>query len=86
MTDENESRVPTDRSANHTSRVAVIFVAVLVCYVLSPIPVALGLMRLGIYDHVQTAYETFYAPLAYFVKHVSFLDSFYEWQIRRLLF
>ena len=85
MTDENESREPTDRSANHTSRGAVIFVAVLVCYVLSPIPVAWGLARLGLYNHVQTAYETFYAPLAYLVKHVAFLDSFYEWQVRRFL-
>ncbi len=86
MTHEEKSREPAERSTNHTSRGAVIFVAVLACYILSPIPVAWGLMRLELYDHVQTSYETFYAPLAYLAKRVEFIDSFYEWQIRRFLF
>ena len=82
MTDENQSREPSDRSANHTNRGLVIFVAVLACYVLSPIPVAWGLMKLGLMDHAGTAFETFYAPVGYLAENVEFVGRFYMWQVK----
>lgn len=83
MTDDHTSQATSEREPHHSCRSLVIVFVVLTFYALSPIPIAWGLMRLGLYDHVQTAYETFYAPLAYLVKHIEFLDSFYEWQVRR---
>ncbi len=80
MTDDLESREPSDRSANHTSRGLVIFVVVLVCYVLSPIPVAWGLVRIGVFDRAESAFEMFYAPLGYLAQHFEFVDNFYVWQ------
>ena len=82
MTDENESREPTERSTNHTSRGIGIVFAVLACYVLSPIPVAWGLMKLGQMDHAGTAFETFYAPVGYLAENVEFVGRFYMWQVK----
>ncbi len=80
MTDDNESREPTERSANQTSRGLAVFFAVLICYALSPIPVASGLQRLGVMQHVEPVFETVYAPLEYVAEHVEFVGKFYLWQ------
>lgn len=82
MNDENESREPTERSANRTNHGLAIFFAVMACYVLSPVPVMWGFEKLGIVDRTRTAFETFYAPLGYLAEHCEFVESFYEWQAR----
>ena len=80
-TDESESREPSERSANHTSRGLVIFVVVLMCYVLSPIPIFWGLWKLGVLDRVENAFTTFYAPLTYLADNIEFVGKFYRWQL-----
>lgn len=82
MTDETESCEPSERSANHYGRGLTIFFTLLVCYVLSPIPVLWGIEKLGVHHQADAVFETFYAPLGYLAKHIEFVDRFYKWQCR----
>lgn len=81
MADDNELHGPTEHSANHTSRGLVIFVVVLACYFLSPIPIAWGLERLGVMDHFERVFEIVYAPLESLAERVEIVGKFYRWQI-----
>ncbi|MBC7816859.1 MAG: hypothetical protein IAG10_08240 [Planctomycetaceae bacterium] len=82
MIDDNESREPTERSANHTSRGLTIFFVVLACYALSPVPMAWGLEKLGVMDRAEAAFETFYKPVEYLAVNVVFVGAFYQWQAK----
>lgn len=82
MADESEPRESEKRPVSHTVLGLSVLFAMLVCYVLSPVPVIWGLDRLGIYDRFQTAFETFYAPLISMIDNVEFVSDFYGWQAK----
>ncbi|MFM9961487.1 MAG: hypothetical protein ACKV2Q_09700 [Planctomycetaceae bacterium] len=82
MSDDHESREPSERSANGNCRVALIFVAVLGAYVLSPGPVTWGLKMVGVYDRLESVFRVFYVPLAFLAERFEFISDFYDWQFR----
>ncbi len=80
MTDEFESREPSERSVNHHGRGLTILFTLLVCYVLSPMPMVWGLEKLGVLDRADAVLEIFYAPLTYLVERFEPVNKFYDWQ------
>ena len=82
MTDETESCETTEHSTNRTGNGVKVFAAVLLIYVLSPIPVAWGLEKIGGLECLETAYYVFYSPLVFLEERVEFVSKFYAWQER----
>lgn len=80
MPDQSELPEPIEPTPQRTNRGAAIVVAVLLIYVMSPIPVAWMLEKSGIGDRVEPAFAVFYAPLGFFADRFEIVDSFYEWQ------
>ena len=79
MSDDSESCESNECSTNQTGRRAAVFVAVLLGYVLSPMPVAWGLQKAGVFDRLEAPFLVFYAPLVYLVDRIEFVEKFYGW-------
>lgn len=82
MTDDCESREPNECSNNRTGSRAAAFVAVLLAYALSPIPLAFGLQKMDAFERLQKPFYVFYAPVVFLADQFEFVSNFYQWQER----
>ena len=80
MTSETESCESNERSTNRTGRGAVVFVSVLLGYLLSPIPVAWCLVKIGAFEAVEPVWEFIYVPIWFLTDRFEYANEFYEWQ------
>lgn len=81
MTDDHELREPTDRPPNRTGSAVLAFLAFVVIYVLSLVPVVLCLEKSGLtHTTVESTVGIVYAPLFFFLERSESLQAFYGWQ------
>ncbi len=84
MSKVEEATSPT--TAGSGSRFVLYFLMLLLCYPLSPAPVALMIRVSGAseFSGVESAFNTFYAPLGYLIENNEWVEPFYEWQSEML--
>lgn len=82
MTDDCESCKPNEQPTTPTSRGASIFIAVLLGYFISPVPVAYGLMKVGAFERLEKPFYVVYAPVSYAANRFELVGKFYRWQER----
>ncbi len=73
-------------SVNSGGRFVILVCSIVLCYLLSPVPVVFMLEVTGVRDYsgVESTFGTFYAPLGYFVERYDWVEAFYQWQMIKL--
>lgn len=81
MSDESQrdSEPSSDARKPRGNFVAVGFVCLLI-YILSPIPVAWCLVKIGASEAVEPVWNVIYFPIWLLTDRLEFVNDFYEWQ------